>query len=466
MLKKTLASLTAVMMVLSATACTSGETASTTSSNAGDSSSQTSASETTGESSASGEPINLRMIWWGSQTRHEYTEAAIDVFEGKNPGVTISPEYVSWDGYWQKLATQSASKDLPDIIQMDYKYINQYAKNDLVIDMNPYVESGVLNLDDCPEANWSSGVIDGKLAGICNGINTICTLIDPDMLEAIGEEAPSLTWTWDDYEALCQKFIDNKDTLGIDYVDDAARTSNGTDDIAYNFRENDMWFYNQDGSESFAWTKEEGKPIIVEYLNREKEYADLGYTAPIALRDETQQNGVESQPIIRGMSAMASGIWSNQILAVSNAAGKKFVVTTLPAKTEARMQYMKPSQFFSVASNSQNPEMAVKFVDGVTNDVDMNMELKAERGVPISTAVQDALAATYEEDSVDKQIFDYVAAVSEIAGPIWVPEPQSSGAIITLTGNMIKDVVNNGVSPEDAFENFYSQAEVEFQMAQ
>ncbi len=49
---------------------------------------------------------------------------------------------------------------------------------------------------------------------------------------------------------------------------------------------------------------------------------------------------------------------------------------------EGKMQYMKPSQFFSVASNSENPETAVKFIDGVTKNIDMNTELKAERGVP------------------------------------------------------------------------------------
>lgn len=467
MLKKTLASLTALMMVLSATACSNGESASSdagSSEQSSSSSSSSSAASETSSGTSDGEAINLRMIWWGSQTRHEYTQAAIDIFQEKNPGVTISPEMVSWDGYWQKLATQSASKDLPDIIQMDYAYINQYAKNDLVIDMYPYVESGVLNLDDCPETNWSAGVIDGKLAGICNGVNTICTMINPDMLEAVGAEAPSLEWTWDDYEALCQKFIDNKDTLGLEFVDDGTQMSSN-ETLIMAFRENGMEFYNQDGSESFGWEKDVGKPIIVDVLNKQKEYVEKGYTAPIAVRDEVTQNGVESTPIIRNISAMAVGLWSNQILAVSNAAGHSFEITTFPCETAERYQYIKPSQFFSVASNSANPEMAVKFVDGVTNDIDMNMELKAERGVPISTKVQDALAETYEEGSVDKQIFEYVGSVSPIAKDIYVPQPKANGAITTLVANMFKDVINNGMSAEDAFESFYSQALIEFQMS-
>ena len=38
--------------------------------------------------------------------------------------------------------------------------------------------------------------------------------------------------------------------------------------------------------------------------------------------------------------------------------------------------------------------------------------------------------------------------------------------MIALVQNMLKDVVNNGMSLEDAFESVYTQAEVEFQMAQ
>ncbi len=466
MLKKTLASVTALLMVISATACSSEQPATSgVSSEVGSSvSSESPNSSETNSVPQSGTEANLRMIWWGSQTRHEYTQAAIDVFEEKNPGVTISPEMVSWDGYWQKLATQSASQDLPDIIQQDYKYIVQYTKNDLILDMYPYVESGVLNLDDCPESGWIAGEVDGKLTALCIGINTLCTMINPDMLEAVGAEVPSLEWTYADYEALCQTLVDNSASLGIDYADDAVQAA-GTERLQYAFRENDLWFFNQDGSESFGWDKDAGKSIIVDVLNQEKRYVENKYTAPLAVRDEVTQNGIESLPMVRGKSAMASGVWSNQILAVSNAADKKFEILTYPFQTAARHQYMKPSQFLSVATNSDYPEIAMKFVNDFTNDIDMNMELKAERGVPISTVVQESLAATYEEDSVNKQIFDFVSAVTPIADKIWVPEPKANGAIITLTSNMFKDVINNGIAAEDAFESFYSQAQIEFQMS-
>mgnify|MGYP000245385732 CR=1 FL=1 len=38
--------------------------------------------------------------------------------------------------------------------------------------------------------------------GLVAGGYTICTMINPDMLETVGAEAPSLEWTWDDYARL------------------------------------------------------------------------------------------------------------------------------------------------------------------------------------------------------------------------------------------------------------------------
>lgn len=62
------------------------------------------------------EPVTLRVYWWGSQTRHDLTMAAIEKFEEKYPNITVEAEFTSWDGYWSKLATQVAGNLLPDVI--------------------------------------------------------------------------------------------------------------------------------------------------------------------------------------------------------------------------------------------------------------------------------------------------------------------------------------------------------------
>ena len=46
-------------------------------------------------SGSKGDSVNLRIAWWGSDTRHEYTQKVIDLYKTKNPNVKIDVEYAS-----------------------------------------------------------------------------------------------------------------------------------------------------------------------------------------------------------------------------------------------------------------------------------------------------------------------------------------------------------------------------------
>lgn len=408
----------------------------------------------------------LRMIWWGSQTRHDYTMAANEVFMAKYPNIKIVSEYASWDQYWTKLSTMAAAGNLPDIIQQDYKYITAYEADEKIIDLFPYVENGVLDLSDVPDANWKSGIVDEKLVAINLGVNSMCSMIDAEIFEKAGIAIPEDTWTLDEYVAILEQLYAKKDELGIQFPDQTGK-NNAYEYLAYRFREAGLEFYNQDGSNAFGWEKEQGKEIIVDFLKFEKDLSDRGLVAPLAVRQECDVNGPESGLIVTGKAAINTANWSNQVKAIGNAAGKAFVLVAAPNFTAEKQQYMKPSQFLSVTSDSKNPDQAAFYINAFTNDIDMNMELKGERGVPIANTVRDALAATFEEGSADAIVFDYIGRVGAIAKPIWAPEPTAHSEIQnTYLWNMLNQVLEQDVDPEAAFEEFYSNCEMAFFMAE
>src|ERR1043165_2872045 len=76
----------------------------------------------------------IRLIWWGNPERDKRTNAVIDLYQKANAGVTIDPETYAWNDYWPKLATQAAGQNLPDVIQMDYRYIFEYARRGQLAD--------------------------------------------------------------------------------------------------------------------------------------------------------------------------------------------------------------------------------------------------------------------------------------------------------------------------------------------
>ena len=72
----------------------------------------------------------LRFSWWGGDSRHKPTLSAIKLFEEKNPNVKITPEYIGWEGYPERLTTQISGGNEPDIMQINWAWISTMFSKD------------------------------------------------------------------------------------------------------------------------------------------------------------------------------------------------------------------------------------------------------------------------------------------------------------------------------------------------
>ena len=136
--------------------------------------------------SAAAEDTELSFAWWGNQTRNERTQQILDMYSEENEGITFTPIFTDWGDYWMKLATAAAGHTLPDIVQMDYSYLKQYVSNDLLLDLTPYVESGVIDLSEADESIMNSARVGNGIYAICNGINVPALMYNEDVLEEAG----------------------------------------------------------------------------------------------------------------------------------------------------------------------------------------------------------------------------------------------------------------------------------------
>ncbi|MCL6518147.1 extracellular solute-binding protein, partial [Alicyclobacillus sp.] len=73
-----------------------------------------------GTTGSANQTITLRFSWWGDQTRATITQQVIDLYEKLHPNVKIQPEFTSYANYAQKLTTEAAGGNLPDVVQMNY----------------------------------------------------------------------------------------------------------------------------------------------------------------------------------------------------------------------------------------------------------------------------------------------------------------------------------------------------------
>ncbi len=70
----------------------------------------------------------LRMSWWGGESRHVATQKAIAAC-GTKYGHTIKGEFTGFDGYLEKLTTQMAGKTEADIVQVNWPWLPLFSKD-------------------------------------------------------------------------------------------------------------------------------------------------------------------------------------------------------------------------------------------------------------------------------------------------------------------------------------------------
>ena len=93
---------------------------------------------------------------------------------------------------------------MPDIVQMDYKYLQQYVNNNLLVDLTPYIEDGTIDTASCNQDVLNSGKVGDGLYALCNGINAPALLYNKTLLDENGITVKD-NMTMDEFFALCKE---------------------------------------------------------------------------------------------------------------------------------------------------------------------------------------------------------------------------------------------------------------------
>ncbi|MCL1796367.1 MAG: extracellular solute-binding protein [Clostridia bacterium] len=404
-----------------------------------------------GVPAAATEDITLRVAWWGSQTRHDNTLAAIDLYMERNPHVKIDAQFLAWDGYWEMMAAAIAGNNVADVFQQDYQYLKLYAENGIMYNLNEFLADGTIDTEFIDENSILGGAVDGDVYAISLGLNSQCVAWNPALFEEAGVEPPDDMWTWADYIETATAL---SEALGI-YGDETFPVSYFHGPNLW-MRQNGYSFYAQDGTSALGYPDDQ---LLADYYQMDLDLASVGAVTSADIRDELSVTSIEQVRFVTAEAAMFSGLGgSNQLAAMVNAAGVPFKLAALPhVEEETSGQFLKPSQYFSIYSGTPYPEEAAKFLDFITNDIDANLCLKGERGVPISSKIREALEPTLDE--TQREIYRYISAVAEFAWPIGQPEPPQHAEIDAILKNVQIEMLSGGVTPLEAAQKVRSESE-------
>lgn len=398
---------------------------------------------------AGAETTTLRVCWWGSQTRHNLTAKVIELFEQKNPGVKISPEPLNWNGYFDRLAAQAAGGNLPDVMQQDYKFITQYARSGLLLPLDEYINKGI-NLKDVSKNFIDPGRVDGKLYGINLGANTYVLIYPPELFKQAKVKEPTPTWDWEDFMDTCRKL---HKALGIYASVDLPFTDNNLAGMEHYARQFGQKFFDPSGKKLGF-----DKKLFVEFYSMDVQLTKEGVFAPHSARLETR-GAPEINLMTTGRSVMTSN-WTNQIVTFTQAAGRPLKMALLPRHKKQKQwgTYIKPSMFFSITRDCKNKDLALKFIDFFTNDIEANKILAAERGVPISAKVRKAMAAEFEKGSPQEQMFAMIDLVPKYSSNIDEAPPEQYNQVIGILNDVHSKMLYGVLTPEQAADEFFERA--------
>lgn len=396
--------------------------------------------EQTDQSGGENEPVTIRFSWWGSQARNDQTQEVVDLFEEEYPWITVECEFVDWDQYFNNLSTQIAAGDMPDILQHDYRYLETYVNNDLLMPLDQFVGNEI-DLSDVDDSYLSGGIVNDEMYGISLGMNTFAVEYDETTFEKYGIEVPDRDWTYDDFVDVCRQFKEN----GIYGCD----LTNFEDWALYWIRTKGATLYSQEGK-GLGY---EDDSIMEELFQMRLDLVKEGLlpTPDVA----NQASGTEDSLIVRGDAAMVT-YWSNATAAVANATDDTIKVLPMFGPDADKGSYIKPSMFLSISAQTEHPEECALLIDFFTNNVEANQVMMGERGVPISSAIREALKP--DLDTTSQAIFDLLDYSKEHSSPIDNPDPEGAGEVVTLLQELEEKVLYEEITPAEAAAQFRTEA--------
>lgn len=394
-----------------------------------------------GSNESSDDSIAIRVYWWGNQVRNDVTQQVANLYMEENPGISIETEFTDWSGYWDRLSATAAGGTMPDIVQMDYAYLEPYVANGLLTNLEPYIKDGTIDISRIPDSVLASGRISGDIYALSLGNSAPMMTYNREVVESAGVEIPDYPTIEDLYELGEEIF----EKTGVRTYYDGG--FNMLQMVARN-----------NGTTIFTELANGDMTSTLEHFRNVKRFQDAPFAISPDILVEKNADIVEMKPIVDGTS-WNDFSYANQYIAICNAVGKDLGMAMYPKTTGAvaEAMYLQPSQFFTIAATSNHKEEAAEFINWFINSDEANVILMAERGTPANIDVATSLSEVVDERS--KVVFDFMNKVSDIASPLDPPDPQGRGEIEALVKTATENVRFGTITPEEAAQDIVRRAE-------
>ncbi|AJY45805.1 ABC transporter substrate-binding protein [Martelella endophytica] len=386
---------------------------------------------------------DLRMSWWGGDSRHVATQDALK-YCGEKLGHTISPEFTGWDGHQEKITTQLAGGTEADIMQINWPWLPLFTpRGEGFADLNDYAD--IIDLTQWTKDDLASGSVNGHLQGLPLSTTGRLPWFNQTTFEKAGVPIPT---TWDDLDTAAAAF---KEKLGDGYYPYEATGADGLDArllmMAYLTQKTGKTMIDPETGE-FLYSVEE----IKEGLDLYKRFQDEGAIIPWPEVAAGGNRPLHENPAWADGHIAGTFQWDTVYSKINDPLqeGEVLVPTKILLAEGATNDgvYRKPSMLFSISKNSKDPKAAAEVVNCLLNDSGAIEILGTQRGIPAAKGAYEQLKAA---GAIEPQLAAAHDIILEATGPTISPlneHPQ----FVQVFGDILEEFAYGQIDSETAAE--------------
>lgn len=401
-------------------------------------------SSSNSESSAENtDVVTIRMAWWGGQARNEKFNEMLDAFEATHPNIKVEREPNSETAYVEKVTTQAAGQNAPDVMQSSSFYLDDFVARNLYMPLDDYVESGKIDLSNFDGVDIKGGQKDGKQYIALWGHIITGIIYNETMFEEAGVAVPEMGWTWDDYVETCTA-LQEKLPEGTWATEDEGGAYRNVESYAVQLGKS---LFTED---SIELSEEE----MINWYNDWAELRKLGICPDASIQKEQGNKNLEQSMFGRRKVAMYTTS-CNQLANFQSLTDDKLGIVNYPWIDGAVQETPMIASGIGISANSKHPDEAAELINWIINDEEAIKIFCGEHGQPANKEARTII----EPLLTDAQKMEY-QYVEDMYSQIIEYPVQAAGAnsIKTLLTTENEAIAFGQMSVEDAVADFYQQA--------
>lgn len=393
----------------------------------------------------SGGPATLHVAWWGNASRAKLYRDALALFSKDHHGVGTTSEYADLDPYLQRLSTESAAGDLPDVFWMRDTHIGRYGASGALLDLRKHIGS-TIQVKDLGNTAAADGTVGHGVYALPTHYVGQSVIVDTVVFDKLGIKFPGNP-TWDDLGSLATE-ISRSMGQGFWGSNDPTLGSTQRHFEAY-ARQTGAELFDRNGKLGFDGG------VFGDWLSYWQKLRSAGAIPPPAT--ELQSDTTPDQNLL--VLGKAGFLWesSNHLTSWQALVKHELSMYSLPTLARAsRTWWFFPPILISVSAKTKSATDCAELIDFFLNSKPAAKITLLNQGAPSSKTIREYLRPSLSR--TDKAFVDQITREMGYPRRPLPVRPSGADTVNAAIGRASQQVAYGRQSVSDAVKGFQAAA--------